>query len=123
MSPEEKPAAAKNEAPRAPDRAAVLGKANFNALVVSIASSATVFMGLVPHPGTNEKKVDLNTARFNIDLLLMLQDKTKGNLDAGENEFLSKVVQDLQIKFVAEKQKAADAKAAKESLNGAADKA
>jgi DNA replication initiation complex subunit (GINS family) len=42
-------------------------------------------------------------ARFNIDLLIMLQDKTKGNLTDDEKKFLDAVVNDLQIKYLSVK--------------------
>jgi hypothetical protein len=60
-------------------------------------------LGLAPDPQTNETHKDKNMAKFNIDLLLMLKDKTKGNLNNDENRFLDSVISDLQIKFVQEK--------------------
>lgn len=76
-------------------------EANFSTLIFSIASSATMAMGLVENPVTNKAEVDLNMARFNIDLLILLQSKTAGNLDAEEDRFLKAVVSDLQMKFLA----------------------
>ena len=59
-------------------------EASFSTLILSIASSAAMAMGLAPDPTTNESSVDKNMARFNIDLLLLLQIKTKGNLNDEE---------------------------------------
>jgi hypothetical protein len=73
---------------------------SFSTLVVSIASQAAVHLGLAPHPVTGKTEKDKNMARFNIDLLLMLQEKTKNNLTSEEAEFLTKLVQDLQLQFV-----------------------
>ncbi len=42
-------------------------------------------------------------AKFNIDLLVMLKDKTKGNLNNDELKFIESVITDLQMKFVQEK--------------------
>ncbi len=75
-------------------------EASFSVLTMSIASSAAMSMGLAPDPQTGKTHVDKNIARFNIDLLLMLQTKTKNNLNADETRFLDSVVQDLQMKFV-----------------------
>lgn len=71
----------------------------FSALVMSIASSAVISLGLAPDEGGNLQK-DLSTARFNIDLLSMLKSKTKGNLAADEEQLLTQLIQDLQTKFV-----------------------
>ncbi len=46
------------------------------------------------------KKINKKIAKFNIDLLVVLQEKTKNNLSADEKNFLDTVVQDLQLKFV-----------------------
>lgn len=75
-------------------------EANFSMLAMSIASSAAMSMGLAPHPESGETQKDKNMARFNIDLLVMLQDKTKGNLTDDEKRFLDSLVTDLQMKFV-----------------------
>ncbi|MBX3039585.1 MAG: DUF1844 domain-containing protein, partial [Bdellovibrionaceae bacterium] len=66
----------------------------------SIASSAVMSMGLAPNPQTNETNKDKDMARFNIDLLIMLQEKTKNNLNDEEKRFLDSVITDLQMKFL-----------------------
>ncbi len=75
-------------------------EANFSMLTMSIASSAVMSMGLAPNPQTNETQKDKDMARFNIDLLVMLQQKTKNNLTDEEKRFLNSVVTDLQMKFL-----------------------
>lgn len=75
-------------------------EASFSVLIMSIASSAVMAMGLAPNPQNNEVLVDKNMARFNIDLLMVLQNKTKGNLTADEAKFLDNLINDLQLKFV-----------------------
>ncbi|AHI06533.1 hypothetical protein BDW_10165 [Bdellovibrio bacteriovorus W] len=75
-------------------------EASLSVLVMSIASSAVMAMGLAPDPQTGEMSKDKNMARFNIDLLLVLQQKTKGNLTNDESQFLDNLVNDLQLKFV-----------------------
>lgn len=78
-------------------------EASFSVLTMSIASSAAMALGLAPDPQTNETHKDKNMAKFNIDLLVMLKDKTKGNLNSDESKFLDSVISDLQIKFVQDK--------------------
>ena len=74
--------------------------ASFSTLVLSIGSSAAMAMGLAPKPGAKKPEVDLPMARFHIDLLVLLKEKTKKNLDTDEEQFLESVLNDLQLKFV-----------------------
>lgn len=75
-------------------------EASFSMLVMSIASSAAVALGLTPDPQTHETKSDRHMARFNIDLLVMLKDKTKGQLSPDEERLMTAILSDLQMKFV-----------------------
>lgn len=75
-------------------------EASFSVLSMSIASSAAMALGLAPHPQTGATTKDKEMAKFNIDLLVMLKGKTKGNLSADEERFLDSVIADLQMKFV-----------------------
>lgn len=75
-------------------------EASFSLLVMSIASNAMMAMGLTPDPQSGQTEVDKNLARFNIDLLMVLSDKTKNNLAADENDLLTHILQDLQMKFL-----------------------
>ncbi len=74
--------------------------ASFSMLVMSVASSAAMALGLTPDPQTGKVEKDKDMARFNIDLLLVLKDKTKNNLTNEETELLSHLLNDLQLKFV-----------------------
>jgi hypothetical protein len=75
-------------------------EASFVTLAMSVASSALMSLGLVPDPQTNKTKVNIDLARFNIDLLDMLEKKTKGNLVKEEQDFMTQVLADLKYKFV-----------------------
>lgn len=75
-------------------------EASFNVLIMSIGSSAAMAMGLSPDPQTGKTEVDKPLARFNIDLLSLLKDKTKNNLTADETNFLDAVITDLKNKFI-----------------------
>jgi hypothetical protein len=75
-------------------------EASFSTLVLSIGSSAAMAMGLSPNPATGKIEKDFKLARFNIDLLSVLQDKTRNNLNAEEKKFLDFMVSDLQMRFV-----------------------
>jgi hypothetical protein len=75
-------------------------EANFSTLVLSIGSSAAMSLGLAPNPSTGQTEKNLEVARFNIDLLRMLREKTAKNLSSDEQNFLDSVTTDLQMKFV-----------------------
>lgn len=75
-------------------------EASFSLLIMSIASNAMMAMGLTPDPQTGSVESDRNMARFNIDLLSVLKEKTKGNLTEDEVGLLDHILQDLQLKFV-----------------------
>ena len=75
-------------------------EASISVLIMSIGSSAAVSLGLSPNPQTGKMDKDRDMARFNIDLLVILQQKTKGDLSEDENGLLSNIVMDLQMKFV-----------------------
>ncbi|MCB0351523.1 MAG: DUF1844 domain-containing protein [Bdellovibrionales bacterium] len=75
-------------------------EATFSTLVISIASSAIVNLGLEKNPQTNQIEKNLNVAQYSIDLLVLLRDKTKNNLTESEKNYLDAIIQDLQMKYV-----------------------
>jgi Domain of unknown function (DUF1844) len=78
-----------------------LGPVDFSTHVLSLASSAMVAMGEVvgpDEPGT--PNIDLESAKYLIDVLSMLEVKTKGNLDEPEQKMLASLIYDLRVRFV-----------------------
>lgn len=75
-------------------------EASFSTLVLSIASSAAMALGMAPHPVSGKTEIDKNLARFNIDLLTMLETKTKNNRTPDEDRFIATILQDLKMKFI-----------------------
>jgi hypothetical protein len=73
---------------------------DFGTFVLSIGSSALVHLGEISHPDTEQARENLALARQTIDLLAMLEDKTRGNLTDEEARFLSDLLADLRLKFV-----------------------
>ncbi len=77
-----------------------------------------VNLGQVPAPGQDKPIVDVPAAKQIIDILGLLADKTKGNLDAAEKKLLDGLIYDLRIKFVdVSKQARDDAKAQTDSAS------
>ena len=68
----------------------------FATLVHSLTHSALAAMGLVPEM---KDKKDRVIAEFNIDLLVLLKEKTKGNLTEEEKQLMDNCIQDLQLTF------------------------
>jgi hypothetical protein len=74
---------------------------DFYTFVLSLASSAFVHLGDAPHPETGATgRQDLPLAKQTIDILAMLEVKTKGNLTAEEERFLENLLTDLRFRFV-----------------------
>ena len=73
----------------------------FTHFVVSLGQSALVAMGEVS--GGPEQKKDLRLARYNLDLLRLLQSKTKGNLDADEQRLIDAMVREVSERMGASK--------------------
>lgn len=71
----------------------------FNAFVVSLASTAFIHLGEIADPVTGRSDVSLDGARQMIDILDMLRDKTRGNLDPAETELINGVLYELKLKF------------------------
>lgn len=101
MAPTEKPEeAASSREQNAVQNAGRQLEASFSTLILSIGSSAAMALGLAPNPQTGQAEIDRDLARFNIDLLLMLKEKTNANLTADERTFLQSMISDLQLHFV-----------------------
>ncbi|MBZ5535498.1 MAG: DUF1844 domain-containing protein [Acidobacteriia bacterium] len=72
----------------------------FETLVLSLSSTAMVQLGLVPDPATNQPEPNLPAARQTIDILEILQQKTKGNLDESESKLLDNILYELRMTFL-----------------------
>lgn len=72
----------------------------FTEFLMGIASSAFIYLGLVEHPATGRRQVDMMAAKESIDMLAMLREKTKGNLTRGEEKFFEDLLSDLKMQFV-----------------------
>ena len=74
--------------------------ASFLSLIMSLASNAASAMGMMPHPMTGETGVDLNTAKHWVDVLGMLEQKTRGNLTQQEEQVVEGLLADLRMQYV-----------------------
>jgi hypothetical protein len=80
-----------------------LPQINFMTFIMSLNASAMVNLGVIEDPVTNEKGKNLTLGKQTIDILAMLAEKTKGNLNADEENMLKNILYDLRIIYVREK--------------------
>ena len=101
--------AGKEHADKAPDASAddsatqesmPLPPPTFAVLVNSFAMQAMMSLGVIANPMTGKVEKDLDGAKHYIDLLGMLEEKTKGNLTEDENKMISITLHDLRMAFV-----------------------
>jgi uncharacterized protein DUF1844 len=74
--------------------------ASFVNFIMSIASNAASALGMMEHPVTRQREVDLELAKHWIDILGMLQQKTRGNLSLQEEKIVEGLLADLRMQYV-----------------------
>ena len=77
-----------------------LPEINFSTFVFSLSSSALLHFGEIPDPATGTKQTNLPMAKHTIDMLGMLEEKTKGNLTDDEAQLLNNILYDLRMRYV-----------------------
>jgi len=109
-APKEPKAEANNEAgpraetPAGPDQEeASFPDLNFSTFVFSLGTSAMYHFGDFPDPVTKKAERNLEAAKQTIDILGILQDKTKGNLSDDEERLLESLLYELRMRYVREK--------------------
>lgn len=83
-----------------------LPQIDFATFLVSLGTSAQMHLGLFPDPGTGKTHISLEHAQQTIDILALLQEKTKGNLSQPEQELLHNLLYELRVTFVEKKKSA-----------------
>jgi len=72
----------------------------FSSIVILLYFPALVQLGLVEDPASGERQENLGLAKRNIDLLDLLRDRTKGNLESEEQKFLDGVLDQLKLAYL-----------------------
>lgn len=78
----------------------VMPEVTFPAFVMSLNTSALYHLGEIADPLTGKRVVEPDLARHAIDTLVLIQNKTKGNLTPDEGELLKNILYDIKIRFV-----------------------
>ncbi|MGA3119329.1 MAG: DUF1844 domain-containing protein [Polyangiaceae bacterium] len=73
---------------------------DFSTFVLSLSHSALMHLGEAPNPETGRVERNLPLARQTIDLIGMLDEKTKGNLSGEEERLIGQILFDLRLRFV-----------------------
>ena len=68
--------------------------------IASLGFQAMIFLGEVPNPITNTTEKNLKQAKFLIDTMVILREKTKGNLSKEEDDLLNGSIYELQLRYV-----------------------
>lgn len=74
--------------------------ADFSTFVAMLANNVVMLLGQIPDPVTQQRRVDFPQAKHTIDLLVMLREKTQGNLTAQEEQLLRELLPQLQMAYV-----------------------
>jgi len=78
----------------------VMPEVTFSAFIMSLNTSVLYHLGEIADPVSGKKTVSLDPARHGIDTLVLIQNKTKGNLSTDEEEMLSNILFDVKLRFV-----------------------
>lgn len=78
---------------------------NFIGLITSFSYACWQQMGKIANPITGKIEINLEQAKYSIDLLLMMREKTKGNLTKDEEKLLNEMIANLQMNYVDELKK------------------
>ena len=107
MSPEEKETTETPEEPpresraqESADEGRVLPPATFGTFLQVMASQCFVFLGAVPNPASGKPEPDLPQAKYTIDLLAIVEEKTRGNLSPEEDRLLQAILCDARLRYV-----------------------
>jgi len=90
----------KKEAEEEPRRGGPLPEGSLTALISMLTTQTLFALGFLQIKGEEQREPDLDLARYNIELLAALEEKTKGNLTAEEQQLLKNTLSDLRMGFV-----------------------
>ncbi|MBW2579794.1 MAG: DUF1844 domain-containing protein [Deltaproteobacteria bacterium] len=78
----------------------VFPEINFSTFIFSLNTSTLLHLGEVPDPATGKQQEDLVMAKQTIDLIAMLEEKTRGNLTSDEENLVKHILYDLRLRYV-----------------------
>src|SRR5208283_729486 len=100
LSSSEGPLKKDASAPQTSEPPEAEGQLDFFNYIASLGFQTMIFLGEMPNPMTNKLEKNLKQAKFLIDTLVILRDKTKGNLSKEEDDLLNGSIYELQLRYV-----------------------
>ncbi|MBV67427.1 MAG: hypothetical protein CMG26_03630 [Candidatus Marinimicrobia bacterium] len=94
----------------------------FMGLCSSLVTQAWMQLGKIKNPMTDEINIDLEAASLTIDMIVMLKDKTKGNISDEETKIIDQSINELRMNFIASKDNNKSDKETEDSKNEEEDK-
>lgn len=88
------------DAAQAPGESRQLPPASFSVLISSLVTQVFFALGAIEDPQTKQRFLDLDMARHHIDILAMLEEKTKGNLTDDEKKILDRAIYESRMQYV-----------------------
>ncbi len=82
------------------DRQEELPSINFPTFIISLSTQALMHLGEIDNPVTGQLEKDVAVAKQTIDIIAMLGEKSKGNLDETEEQLVKEVLYNLRMKYV-----------------------
>ena len=73
---------------------------NFSSFLLSLSTQVFISLGEMKNPMSGETSVNLGAAKQIIDILCMLQERTKGNLEPEEKKLLKNILYDSRLKYI-----------------------
>jgi len=77
-----------------------LPEINFSTFIISLSTQALMHLGEIPNPLSGKVESDLSVAKQMIDIICVLREKTRGNLDQGEEKLVEDILFDLRMRYV-----------------------
>jgi hypothetical protein len=93
-------AASREARPAEPQSAWEMPQPTFGGLVGLLSAQAMMFLGLIPNPATQNAETQLPTARYFIDMISILEEKTAGQLTKEESHFLDETLHSLRMTYM-----------------------
>ena len=77
-----------------------LSEISFSTLIISLSTQSLMHLGEIPNPSSGKVESDMPVAKQMIDIIGLLRDKTRGNLDQGEEKLVEDILYDLRMRYV-----------------------
>jgi len=78
---------------------------DFNFFISTLGLQASIALGIIPNPSNNQKEENPQQAKFLIDTIAVLKEKTKGNLNKEESDLIENILYELRMQYISKEDK------------------